>query len=154
MCVLWLRLAIVCFSTPFHSTSIASPPLHSTPLLQGVDCVFEGNKLDACAFEAADTGAFYVCGQMGSAFINRNNSIRGNSFNNIRNTVGTGVQTASVQVQCRCRSSLLTSLYSLSCVTHPHFTHCLSQAIYLDDQMSGWSITNNTFDNCQIGRRC
>ena len=35
--------------------------------------------------------------------------------------VGTGVQSASVQ------------------------------AIYLDDQMSGWSILNNTFSDCQVG---
>jgi hypothetical protein len=64
----------------------------------GVDCVFERNVLDGCAFEAADTGAFYVCGQQGSAYVNRNNSIHNNSFLNIRNTVGTGVQSAGVQV--------------------------------------------------------
>ena len=87
----------------------------------GVDCVFERNTLDTCAFEASDTGAFYVCGQQASAFVNRGNSITGSTFRNIRNVVGTGVQSAGVQ------------------------------AIYLDDQMSGWSITNNTFLNCQIG---
>jgi hypothetical protein len=86
-----------------------------------VDCVFRGNILDTCSYEAADTGAFYVCGQSGTAFINRNNTIFNNTFKNIRNVVGTGVQTASVQ------------------------------AIYLDDQMSGWSIFENSFLNCQIG---
>lgn len=50
-----------------------------------------------------------------------NNTITGSTFKNIRNTVGTGVQGPSVQ------------------------------AIYLDDQMSGWSISNNTFYNCQTG---
>ena len=63
----------------------------------GVDCVFEGNAIDRCSFEAADTGAFYVCGQMGSAFVNRNNTVVNNRFSRIRNTVGTGVQAASVQ---------------------------------------------------------
>ena len=80
-----------------------------------VDCVFRGNVLDTCSYEAADTGAFYVCGQAGTAFINRNNTIYNNTFKNIRNVVGTGVQVASVQ------------------------------AIYLDDQMSGWSIFENSF---------
>eukprot|EP00935_MAST-01C_sp_MAST-1C-sp1_P002107 g2107.t1 len=87
----------------------------------GVDCVFDSNTLDGCAYEAADTGGFYVCGQMGSAFVNRGNSIRNCTFKNVRNTVGTGVQSASVQ------------------------------AIYLDDQMSGWNISNCTFSNCQVG---
>ena len=91
------------------------------PAVAGVDCVFDSNTLDTCAFEAADTGAFYVCGQAGSAYVNRNNTITGSSFTNIRNTVGTGVQGPSVQ------------------------------AIYLDDQMSGWSISNNSFYNCQTG---
>ena len=89
--------------------------------LAGVDCLFEGNSLEGCAFEAADTGAFYVCGQMGSAFINRNNTIRNNMFRDIRNTVGTGVQSASVQ------------------------------GVYLDDQMSGWTIEDNRFINNQVG---
>jgi len=83
--------------------------------------VFEGNTLDTCAFEAADTGAFYTCGQDATAFVNRNNTIRGCTFRNIRNTAGTGVQGPSVQ------------------------------AIYLDDQMSDWTIENNSFVNCQTG---
>jgi len=87
----------------------------------GVDCLFQGNTLDRCAYEAADTGAFYTCGQSGAAFVNRGNTIVDNVFRNVRNTVGTGVQTAGVQ------------------------------AIYLDDQMSGWNMTNNRFINCQIG---
>lgn len=87
----------------------------------GVDCLFDGNILDGCAYEAADTGAFYVCGQKGTAFSNRNNTIQNCTFMHVRNTVGTGVQTASVQ------------------------------AIYLDDQMSGWNIINNSFIDCQVG---
>ena len=85
----------------------------------GVDCTFEGNMLDTCAYEAADAGAFYSCGQQGTAFVNRGNTIVGNVFRNVRNTEGTGVQTAGVS------------------------------AIYLDDEMSGWNLTNNTFVNCQ-----
>jgi len=87
----------------------------------GVDCVFDGNILDRCAYEAADTGAFYSCGQQGAAFVNPGNLIINSVFKNVRNTVGTGTQKAGVN------------------------------AIYLDDQMSGWTITNNTFFNCQIG---
>jgi hypothetical protein len=52
----------------------------------GVDCVFDGNRLERCAYEAADTGAFYVCGQMGSAFVNRGNSIVNSVFKDVRNT--------------------------------------------------------------------
>ena len=89
--------------------------------MAAVDNAFRENILRNCAYEAADTGAFYVCGQQGTAFVNRNNTISGGSFIDIRNTVGTGVQSASVQ------------------------------AIYLDDQMSGWEISNNTFTNCQVG---
>ena len=79
-----------------------------------VDCVFRRNVLDTCSYEAATLGLF-TCGQAGTAFINRNNTIYNNTFKNIRNVVGTGVQVASVQ------------------------------AIYLDDQMSGWSIFENSF---------
>lgn len=86
-----------------------------------VDCLFANNILDTCSYEAADTGAFYVCGQSGTAFVNRNNTIMNNTFKNIRNVVGTGVQSAGVQ------------------------------AIYLDDQMSGWIVERNRFVNCQIG---
>jgi hypothetical protein len=45
----------------------------------------------------------------------------GNTFRNIRNTAGTGVQGASVQ------------------------------ALYLDDEMSGWEVYENKFINCQAG---
>ena len=86
-----------------------------------VDCLFEGNTLDRCSYEAADTGAFYSCGQQASAFVNRNNTIRSCSFSRIRNIVGTGVQSASVQ------------------------------AVYLDDQMSGWTIEKSRFTDCQVG---
>eukprot|EP00040_Diaphanoeca_grandis_P010137 m.51911 g.51911 ORF g.51911 m.51911 type:complete len:787 (-) comp21518_c0_seq1:23-2383(-) len=89
--------------------------------IAAVDNVFQGNVLEDCAFEAADTGAFYVCGQSGTAYVNRNNTILQNMFHHVRNTVPTGVQTASVQ------------------------------AIYLDDQMSGWTIENNSFIDCQVG---
>ena len=58
---------------------------------------YSEGTLDTCSYEAADTGAFYVCGQAGTAFINRNNTIYNNTFKNIRNVVGTGVQVASVQ---------------------------------------------------------
>ena len=88
----------------------------------GVDCVFEGNLVQDCTYEGRDAGAFYVCGQMASAFVNRGNKIVNNTFHHVRNTVPKGA--------------------------HGFGT---VQAIYLDDQMSGWTIANNSFLDCQIG---
>ena len=63
-----------------------------------------------------------TCGQGGRAFWNgRGSKVFGNTFRNIRNTAGTGVQGASVQ------------------------------ALYLDDEMSGWEVYENKFINCQAG---
>jgi hypothetical protein len=33
----------------------------------GTQCLFEGNTLDTCVFECGDCGAFYSCGQQGTA---------------------------------------------------------------------------------------
>jgi hypothetical protein len=75
----------------------------------GLGQTFSGNVIDTCAFESSDVGAFYTCGQGGRAFWSgRGSKVFNNSFRNIRNTAGTGVQGASVQ------------------------------ALYLDDEMSGW----------------
>ena len=64
----------------------------------------------------------YVCGQGGTAFWNgRGGKIKNNTFINIRNLDGTGVQGPSVQ------------------------------ALYLDDQMSGWEVAENRFINCMAG---
>ena len=41
----------------------------------GSQCVFEGNTLDTCAYECGDCGAFYTCGQGGSAWVNRGNVV-------------------------------------------------------------------------------
>jgi hypothetical protein len=63
-----------------------------------------------------------TCGQGGRAFWSgRGSKVFGNTFRNIRNTAGTGVQGASVQ------------------------------ALYLDDEMSGWEVYENKFINCQAG---
>ena len=85
--------------------------------------LFENNTLDTCAFEAADTGAFYVCGQQATAFTNRGNVLRGNTFVNIRNLNGVGASKSSLDVQ----------------------------GVYLDDQMSGWLVEKNKFVNCTVG---
>ena len=37
--------------------------------------------------ETSDNGAFYSCGQSGQAWINRGNSVRNNTFENIGNLV-------------------------------------------------------------------
>jgi hypothetical protein len=62
-----------------------------------------------------------VCGQKANAFVNQGNELRHSLFKNIRNTEGSGVQGITLQ------------------------------AVYLDDQMSGWDIWNNTFYNCTTG---
>mmetsp|Transcript_21371 Transcript_21371/g.40165 ORF Transcript_21371/g.40165 Transcript_21371/m.40165 type:complete len:684 (+) Transcript_21371:212-2263(+) len=87
----------------------------------GVENVFESNSLADCTFETTDSGGFYTCGQGGFAFVNRGNVLRNNTFLRVRNTAGMGVQIAS------------------------------SQAVYLDDQMSDWLITDNTFVDCEVG---
>lgn len=87
----------------------------------GVNNLFEGNTVSDCTFDTIDSGGFYTCGQRGAAFTNRGNALKGNTFLRIRNTAGLGVQVAS------------------------------NQAVYLDDQMSGWLVENNTFVDCQIG---
>jgi hypothetical protein len=87
----------------------------------GANCLFEFNTLDKCSYESSDTGAFYTCGQKANAFVNRGNELRHSLFKNIRNTEGSGVQGISLQ------------------------------AVYLDDQMSGWHVWNNTFWNCMTG---
>lgn len=87
----------------------------------GVGNVFEYNTLDNCAFESSDTGAFYTCGQQATAYVNPGNVLRHSSFRNIQNTGGSGVQEITIQ------------------------------AVYLDDQMSGWDIYNNSFVNCTTG---
>ena len=86
----------------------------------GVNNVFEENHVSDCTFDTIDSGGFYTCGQRGAAFTNRGNVLRGNTFERIRNTAGLGVQVAS------------------------------NQAVYLDDQMSGWVVENNSFIDCQI----
>jgi hypothetical protein len=83
--------------------------------------LFEGNTLFVCAFETLDAGAFYSSGQLGTAFTNRGNVLRGNNFSRILNhAFGTGVQQALVQ------------------------------AVYLDNQQSGWTVTQNLFTDCTV----
>merc|ERR1712232_230476 len=87
----------------------------------GVLCRFEGNVLSDCVTEAVDSGAFYSCGQGGNAFINRGNVLSGNTFRNILKKDGSSV-----------------------------ITQGSVQAVYLDDQMSGWQILNNSYEDCNV----
>ena len=85
--------------------------------LAGVDCMFEGNALSRCAYEAADAGAFYTCGQRGAAFVNRGNVIKDSTFIDIRNTAGTGTQTAGVNAICESPcASLPARLLACMCI--------------------------------------
>ena len=85
------------------------------------DNLFESNLVEHVAFECDDTGAFYTCGQQGTAFVNRGNVLRNNTFRHVRMQDHTNLGYPSVQ------------------------------AIYLDDQMSGWSVVNNTVTDAQMG---
>jgi hypothetical protein len=76
----------------------------------GSQCLFEGNTLDTCVYECGDCGAFYTCGQQGTAWVNRGNVLRNGTFKNIG-----------------------------------------SWAIYLDDQMSGWTIEDSTINGSSKG---
>jgi hypothetical protein len=67
------------------------------------------------------TGAFYTCGQQGTAWSNRGNVLRNSVFKRIRNTTPFHLGDPSVQ------------------------------AVYLDDQISGWDIYNNTFIDSHVG---
>jgi hypothetical protein len=59
----------------------------------GTNMSFHGNTPDTCAYESSDVGAFYTCGQGGDAFWNgRGSKVFNNTFKNIRNLDGTGVQ--------------------------------------------------------------
>jgi hypothetical protein len=87
----------------------------------GVGCVFERNIFERCAFETSDAGAFYTCGQSANAFVGPGNVLRGNVFRHIRNTAGTGVQGVA------------------------------TEAVYLDDQTSSWTVEENSFTDVLTG---
>lgn len=72
-------------------------------------------------FISVELGAFYTCGQEGTAFINRGNILRNSTFRRIRQEDRTFLGFPSVQ------------------------------AIYLDDTMSGWLIENNSIFDAQMG---
>ena len=95
--------------------------LGAAAALAAVDNVFEGNALDTCAFETSDAGAFYTSGQEGTAWVNRGNVLRNNTFVRVRNAEGGGVQPGNVH------------------------------AVYLDDQVSGWAVTDNVFVDVHVG---
>ena len=80
------------------------------------------NVLENTTFETSDSGAMYTCGQQAQAWINRGNLFTYNTVRNIRNRVPLGNgQDATLN------------------------------GIYLDDQMSGWDVSHNTFVNIDRG---
>jgi hypothetical protein len=87
----------------------------------GNDCVFESNTIEHTNYECDDSGSFYTCGQGGTAFVNRGNILRNTTFRRVRQEDTTFLGYPSVQ------------------------------AIYLDDQMSGWLIEDNTVIDAQMG---
>ena len=110
----------------FRGNSLSGGP-HNCALgggneIPSAQCVWEDNDIFDCAYEASDTGAFYTCGQSG-AWINQGNVARGNRFRNIR----CKIQGRSVE-GCGGGAGAV-------------------QAVYLDDQMSGWLWENNNFSD-------
>ena len=87
----------------------------------GNDNVFEFNHIEHVCSETDDSGAFYSCGQGGTAYINRGNIVRGNVFEHVR------------------------------MVDAIHLGNPVVQGVYLDDGMTGWLVANNTFIDCQNG---
>lgn len=87
----------------------------------GVGCIFEYNTFRELAFETADVGAFYSCGQSGTGWANPANVVRHNSFRDITRFDG---------------------IYD---------TTALVSSVYLDDQMSFYVVSNNSFNNVQQG---
>ena len=94
---------------------------NEAPLGAGCNCIFDNNTVDTVSYECSDTGAFYTCGQQATAWVNRGNVLKNSLFKRIRNTTPFHLGAPSVQ------------------------------AIYLDDQMSGWHISNNTFEDSYVG---
>ena len=80
-----------------------------------------GNIIENCAYEASDTGAWYSCGQA-NTWVDRGNVARKNTFKHIRCRIA---ETAPRSVE-GCGGGV--------------------QAVYLDDQMSGWHFEENHFE--------
>ena len=89
---------------------------------QSCDNNFTYNLLQNTTFETSDSGSFYTCGQSKQGWINRGNLFAFNTVKNIRNLV----PLANGQ-------------------------DVVLNGIYLDDQMSGWNVSFNTFINIDRG---
>eukprot|EP01050_Picozoa_sp_SAG11_P022994 SAG11_NODE_4493_length_1875_cov_1.686374_1_plen_314_part_00 len=86
------------------------------------DNVFHGNVIERTNFETTDAGAFYSCGQAGTGRVNKGNIFTNNTLRHIR-MLDKGMQGSQPDVQ----------------------------AAYLDDGMSGWTVSNNTIEDCLVG---
>jgi hypothetical protein len=93
----------------------------------GVDCTFDGNHVSRCVTETCDQGAFHTCGQSGQAFIDRGNSFVNGQFSHIQ--PGKGV---------------IDPPRGLPAICSP-----MTVGLYMDDEMSGWLVENNSFIDCQ-----
>ena len=49
----------------------------------GSQNLFDSNTLDSCVYECGDCGAFYSCGQQGTAWTSRGNVLKNSTFRNI-----------------------------------------------------------------------
>jgi hypothetical protein len=79
----------------------------------GNDCVFESNLIEHTCYEVDDSGAFDTCGQSGTAFIQRGNVLRNNTFKRVRKEDATYLGFPSVVVRLRTTFVLLLLLLLL-----------------------------------------
>ena len=109
------------------------------------------------AYEVADAGAFYT----GRSWLQPGNVLTGNIFRSVRTRVPV-FSAPSVQAVCEC--NVIRSPHPATSATSDaillHFdqrvlpdevTVCDRLCADLDDQMSGYTVTNNTFEDCQVG---
>ena len=88
-----------------NRTALLHTVLHRTRTVQR--CQLNSTNRSDCVFacvRAADSGAFYTCGQQANAFVNRGNIFRHSTFKDIRNTGTGGCQGSSMPVSGLCES--------------------------------------------------
>jgi hypothetical protein len=93
----------------------------------GVECTFDSNHVNRCVTETCDQGSFHTCGQSSTAFINRGNVMKNGLFTHIQ--PGAGVISPARGL--------------------PHICSPITVGFYMDDEISGWLVENNTFIDCQ-----
>ena len=90
--------------------------------------VFEGNILEDLCYETLDAGAFYSSGSEATAYTNRGNILRNNTFAHMQMRGG----------QHSAETDGRGSVFGVPVIS----------GVYLDDSMSDWVVESNSFINC------